>query len=81
MAATITIKNMPEELHKELRASAARHRRSLNGEIISILMERMHRRNRTPEEALASVRALRERFKDFRMTEEEIDQAKKEGRH
>jgi len=81
MPATITIKNIPDDLHMELKARAARHRRSLNGEIIAILEERLHRRKRKPEEVLASIHALRERFKDFRMTDEEIDQAKKEGRH
>ena len=80
MATTITIKNMSEELHKDLKASAARHQRSLNREIIAILEERLHPRIRMPEEVLADIHALRARFKDFRMTEEEIDQAKKEGR-
>ena len=81
MAATITIKNMPDDLHRDLKARAVRHRRSLNGEIIAILEERLHPRKRTPAEVLAAVDALRERFKDFRMTAEEIDQAINEGRH
>jgi len=81
MAATITIKNMPDDLHRDLKASAARHQRSLNREIITILEEKMHPRIHMPEEVLADIHALRERFKDFRMTDEEIDQAKKEGRH
>jgi plasmid stability protein len=81
MATTITIKNMPKELHEDLKASAARHRRSLNKEIIAILEEEMHPRIRLPEEVLADIHALRERFKNVRLTEEEIDHAKKEGRH
>lgn len=81
MAINITLKNIPPELHKDLRESAARHRRSLNGEIIALLEERLKPRKRTPEEMLAVSRALRKGMKGVWLTQEMIDQAKKEGLH
>lgn len=80
VAINITVKNIPPEIHKDLKESAARHRRSLNGEIIALLEERLRPRKRSPEEMLAVSRALRERMKGVRLTQEIIDQAKKEGR-
>jgi plasmid stability protein len=37
MMATLTLKNIPEELHALLKDSAARNRRSLNSEILVLL--------------------------------------------
>jgi plasmid stability protein len=34
MPATLTLKNIPDELHERLKASAGAHRRSLDGEAI-----------------------------------------------
>lgn len=81
MAINVTVKNIPPELHKDLKASAARHRRSLNREIISLLEERLKPRKRAPEEVLAAVGSLHDRLKGVRITAEMIDQAKREGRH
>jgi len=81
MAINITLKNIPSDLHKDLKSSAARHRRSLNSEIISLLEERLSPRRRAPEEVLAAASALKERMKGVWLTPEMIDQAKKEGRH
>jgi plasmid stability protein len=81
MAINVTVKNIPPDLHKGLKASAARHRRSLNKEIIALLEERLKPRKRTPEEVLAAVGVLHDRLKGVWLTDEMIDQAKKEGRH
>ena len=35
--ATLTLKNVPEKLHKRLKESAAQHRRSINSEAICCL--------------------------------------------
>jgi plasmid stability protein len=35
--ATITLKNIPEQLHKKIKQRAIEHHRSLNNEIISCL--------------------------------------------
>lgn len=39
MAVNLSIKNVPEDLARKLRARAARHRRSLQGELLNILEE------------------------------------------
>lgn len=80
MAINITLKNIPPDLHTELKMSASRHRRSLNSEIIAILEERLQRRKRTPEEILAAAKAVRDRLKGVWLTNAEIDEMKKEGR-
>lgn len=81
MAINITVKNIPPDLHKDLKASAARHKRSVNKEIIALLEERLNPRKPTPEEVLAAVDILHDRLKGVWLTDEMIDQAKKEGRH
>lgn len=81
MAINITVKNIPPDLHKDLKSSAARHRRSLNSEIIALLEERLRPRKRPPEEVLAAARVLRERMKGVWITPEMIDRARREGRH
>jgi len=37
--AAITLKNLPEALHSQLKQRARRHHRSLNGEVIAVLQE------------------------------------------
>ena len=81
MAISITVKNIPPDLHKDLKASAARHKRSVNKEIIALLEERLNPRKPTPEEVLAAVDILHDRLKGVWLTDEMIDQAKKEGHH
>ncbi len=39
MAVNLSIKNVPENLARKLRARATRHRRSLQGELMNILEE------------------------------------------
>ena len=39
MAVNLSIKNVPEDVARKLRARAARHRRSLQGELMNILEE------------------------------------------
>ena len=85
--ATLTIRNLPDEVHAWLREQAQRNRRSLNQEIISELArlsgcseahqaalarERMHK-------AIAESEKLRAGVKRF-MTAKEIDHAIEAGR-
>ena len=78
--ATLTIKNLPEELHKRLKENAAQHRRSINSEILALLEEGLHPRRRTADEILASARVVRENMKNVWLDDRKIDQAKREGR-
>jgi len=56
--ATITLKNIPEDLHQRLRESAVRHHRSLNREIIAQLEASLTERSRETDELLAELDAL-----------------------
>ena len=54
----ITLKNIPDDLHRRLRESAARHHRDLNREIIAQLEASLTERNRETDELLAELEAL-----------------------
>ena len=82
--ATLTIRNLPEELHLTLKRRAKRNHRSVNQEVIAELSLAIT--HETPEERSARVEleileidALRARAKGF-LTAEQIDEAKLEGR-
>jgi len=80
MATNITLKKIPAGLHEEIKASAVRHRRSINSEILAILDEGLHPRRRTADDILASARVIRERLKNVWLDDLKIDQSKREGR-
>ena len=78
--ATLTIKNVPQKLHKRLKESAALHRRSLNSEAISCLETVLVGKRVDPQEFLARVDALRKRMPRMYLTDEFLRAAKNEGR-
>ena len=59
MAVNLSIKNVPDELAERLRRRAAKHHRSLQGEILAILEEsHSDQHSLTPGELLVPVRAV-----------------------
>jgi len=78
--ATLTIKNVPVKLHKLLKESAVRHRRSLNSEAIACLESVLAAERVDPKKFLAEVRAFRERLPNMHITDEFLRTAKNEGR-
>jgi plasmid stability protein len=78
---TLTIKNVPTELYRRLKARAAQNRRSINGEAI-ICLEQVLRGAAPldPEAFLASARELRKRAANVRVTDEDLAKMKAEGR-
>jgi antitoxin FitA len=59
VAVTLSIKNVPDDLAARLRQRAARHHRSLQGELLAILEEAAHSGERlTPRQVLERVRRL-----------------------
>lgn len=82
--ATLTIRDLPDELHLLLKERAKRNRRSLNQEVIAelslaITHETPEERNARVEREILEIDALRTRAKGF-LTAEQIDEAKREGR-
>ena len=59
MTVNLSIKNAPDDLVKSLRERAARHHRSLPGELLAIIEEAVRPPARlTPSDVLAEVRRL-----------------------
>ena len=87
--ATLTIRNVPDDLHGRLKERAKRNRRRLNQEVIAELSEigsdgeddevRIGRARERMREATAKIDEMRSRMPRF-MSAEEIDKAIKEGR-
>lgn len=78
--ATLTIKNIPEELYARLKESAQRHRRSVNGHTIVCLEQALRGRRLEPEAFLARVRILQQKVPLPELTDDFLTGAKNEGR-
>jgi plasmid stability protein len=77
--ATLTIKNVPDELYQLLKETAHRQRRSINREAL-LRLELALRSVQGEEEALMErIRRMRGRFPDF-LTEDDRKAAMTEGR-
>jgi len=58
MPVTLSIKNVPDEYAQKLRERAARHHRSVQGELMSIVEDTLQTSDRlTPERILQNIRA------------------------
>jgi len=78
--ATITLKNIPAELHRELKKRAEEHHRSLNREILATLENAISGSVRLdPTKLEESVRRARSLFRRP-ISAREIDRWKREGR-
>lgn len=78
--ATITIKNIPDDLYKELKERAARNRRSINNELITLIEQAFQSYRPSPEEIEAEARRLREMTAHYHLTNEELNEWKNKGR-
>jgi plasmid stability protein len=79
---TITLKNVPDELHRRLKERAERHHRSLNREAIRCLEEAVADERIEEQALLARIRANRARMveRGVWLTEESLLEATEEGR-
>jgi plasmid stability protein len=78
--AAITIKDVPEHLHRKLKAQAKANHRSLNREAIACLEQAVGGGRIDPNEFLAGVRELRSRIRGPAITDAWLRKAKNEGR-
>lgn len=78
--ASITVKNIPEDIYERLKQSAKANRRSINGEIIVIIEDAVKSRKIAPEDFLVRARQLREITADYTITDDEFTLAKQAGR-
>lgn len=82
IVATLTIKNLPDEIYAALTKSAKRNRRSINGEAIVRLEQGLQNVEPDIEATIARIRRNREIMKEkgVWLTDEILDFAKNEGR-
>ena len=77
--ATLTLKNVPDQLHRRLKKKAAANRRSLNQEAILCLAANLPPA-RDAGAVLADLDAFRKTLPALNLTDEEINAAKSWGR-
>jgi len=80
MGATITLKNIPDEVYNSLKKSAETHRRSLNSEAIACLERVLLPAKASNEERMASARQLRESLRGKKFKAADILKAIDQGR-
>lgn len=80
MATTLTLKNIPDQVYKSLKASAERHRRSLNSEAIVCLESALLPSAQSVGERLARARQLRASLGPIEIRDADIQAFKRKGR-
>lgn len=78
--ASLTIKNIPDNLYEHLKQAASVHHRSINSELIVCLEKVLLPTKTTTKDLKASAQQLRSRVGSSPFTAEDIDLAKQEGR-
>ena len=76
---SMTLKNIPDELHRRLRERAEAHGRSLNKEILASLEQVAYARRITVPDYLSRVERVHRKI-DFQVTFDEIQKAIESGR-
>lgn len=80
MPANLTLKNIPDDIYTNLKASAQTHRRSLNSEIIACLERVLMPRRVGAEERLERARQLRAATHAGTFSRRQITRAIRQGR-
>jgi plasmid stability protein len=78
--AALTIKNIPDDLYKKLKASASAHHRSINGELIHCLETVLMPRKLTAADRVSRARALRPDIRPDVVTPSDIMGTIEQGR-
>lgn len=80
MVRSLTLKNLPDDLHARLSSAARRHRRSLNNEAIPCLEAGLAQESFPAEERLAVIRSLRQRLPALPADPDTLQTLKQAGR-
>jgi len=78
--ATVTVKNIPDELYDRLKSVAEINRRSINSEIIMCIENTVTSRRLNLDEVLENARQIRKLTAGHLISDEEFKKAKTEGR-
>jgi len=80
MPTTITVKGIPEDLYRRLKAAAEANHRSINSEIISRIEQTLKARRVPTGELLQRLRRLHGSFGSKTVKLKQLDAARREGR-
>ncbi|MBM1145130.1 hypothetical protein ASALC70_01832 [Alcanivorax sp. ALC70] len=78
--ATVTFKNIPDDLYEQLKQAANAHHRSVNSELIHCLEKTFRPTPVSASELADKAQKLRSRVAAARLDTDEIDVARNEGR-
>jgi plasmid stability protein len=78
--ATITIKDIPDDLYAALKQSATANHRSINREVIFCIEQAVRSRRPSVEEIIAEARRIQAEIGPLPINEEILDEAKELGR-
>lgn len=78
--ASLTVKNIPDDLYGKLKQRAKANQRSVNKEIIMCIQEAVESRRIDPDEFLARIEALHSRISAPPLTDKLLRQSRTEGR-
>ena len=78
--ASLTIRDIPDDVLETLRERARRNHRSLNGEILALFEQQARTPVTDPESLIASVREIQDRYEIGPVDHAEVDAIKREGR-
>jgi len=78
--ATVTFKNIPEELYEKLKDAAAAHHRSINSELINCLESVLEPKRIDPIERLSRLRNVRVSAGESALSLDDLQDAIEEGR-
>lgn len=76
----LTIKNIPDELYRELKHVAEKHHRSINSEVIVCLKHALFPAQMSPKDRLKEIQSLRSQISENSITVDQIDEAINQGR-
>ena len=76
----LTIKNIPDDLYTQLKASARIHRRSLNSEILYCVERALMPYRIDVSDHILTARKIREKTVDYPITDEFLNATKNDGR-
>lgn len=80
MGVNLSIKNIPEDLYEDLKKSAKRHHRSINSEVIVLIVQGTQSTAFDHAEFLTSVKLLHQLTKKQPLTDKLLKKAKNWGR-
>ena len=78
--ATITVKDIPDDLYEELKKTAANHHRSINREVIHCIEKAVRSRQLNVEDILAEARRIRAEIGPVPMNAEILNDYRNMGR-